>query len=294
MINHKYTYTVNFNTDELVLKSVARINKALHVTEQMYTITSGTLQDGLTGEKLEEGQAVVTQKTSTYRVSGTAGSTAVYDLVGEIAKGAMITRRTAGTILSKIEQAKFLMYRKNPEDFIRQVSRLITEEKARMIVDHITYHRTEGSYDSSVFTAEKPQEFSRAFRGKKSIQEYVFTDGYAKDGKSVEREFAERLDLESAVCVYAKLPKGFSIPTPVGNYSPDWAIAFNEGYDIRHVYFIAETKGSLSTLDIRPIEQGKIDCADRLYNILSKENITYGQVTTYESLLSVMEGIDKK
>jgi len=294
MINHKYTYTVNFNTDELVLKSVARINKALHVTEQIYTITSGTLQDGLTGEKLEEGQAVVTDKTSTYRVSATAGSTAVYDLVGEIAKGAMITRRTAGSILKKIEQAKFLMYRKNPEDFIRQVSRLITEEKARMIVDHITYHRTDGSYDSSVFTAEKPQEFSRAFRGKKSIQEYVFTDGYAKDGKSVERQFAERLDTESAVCVYAKLPKGFSIPTPVGNYSPDWAIAFNEGYDIKHIYFVAETKGSLSSLDLRPIEQGKIDCADRLYNILSKENITYGQVTTYESLLSVMEGIEKQ
>ena len=116
----------------------------------------------------------------------------------------------------------------------------------------------------------------------------MFVDGYAKDGKSIERKFAEDMDLAEEVCVYAKLPRGFSIPTPVGNYSPDWAIAFNKGM-VKHIFFIAETKGTMETLNLRPIEKAKIDCAKKLFRELSTADVVDDSVDSYQRLLDVME-----
>ena len=143
----------------------------------------------------------------------------------------------------------------NPEEFISKVIKLIKEQKATMIVEHISYNQTDGEYDSTIFTAEKSsQSFEKAFRANKHIQDYVFTDGTAE--RSVERRFVEDLDTAEEVCVYAKLPRGFAIPTPVGNYSPDWAIAFNEG-SVKHIYFIAETKGTMDSLNLKPNRTGE-------------------------------------
>ena len=159
-----------------------------------------------------------------------------------------------------------------------------------MIVEQITYCRTDGAYDSTIFTAEKNSDFSKAYRSKKNVQNYVFADGYAKDGNSVERRMAEDLDKAEEVCVYAKLPKGFAIPTPVGNYSPDWAIAFNKG-TVKHIFFIAETKGTMESLELRPIEQAKISCAKKLFNEMSTSNVVYHDVDSYQSLLNIMNSI---
>lgn len=162
--------------------------------------------------------------------------------------------------------------------------------KATMIVEHISYDQIEGKYDSSIFTAEKHASFDKAYRAKKHIQDYVFTDGTAE--KSVERRFAEELDGAKEVCVYAKLPKGFAIPTPVGSYSPDWAIAFYEG-TVKHIYFIAETKGTMESLELRPIEKAKISCARKLFNEISTENVVYHDVDSYQNLLNIMNSIEK-
>lgn len=178
------------------------------------------------------------------------------------------------------------MFKQNPEEFITKAIRLIKEQKATMIVEHITYDQIEKQYDGSIFTAEKGTgDFTKAFRAKKNIQDYVFTDGLAE--KSVERRFAKDMDDAEEVCVYAKLPKGFSIPTPVGNYSPDWAIVFNEG-TVKHIYFIAETKGTMESLNLRPIEQAKIACAKRLFNQLSTSKVKYHDVDSYQTLLNIM------
>ena len=147
----------------------------------------------------------------------------------------------------------------------------------------------EGEYDSTIFTAEKStQTFDKAFRATKAIQDYVFTDGSAE--KSIERRFVEDLDAAQEVCVYAKLPKGFHIPTPVGNYSPDWAIAFYEG-TVKHIFFVAETKGTMDSLNLRPIEQAKISCAKKLFNEMSTSNVKYHDVDSYQSLLNVMKSL---
>jgi type III restriction enzyme len=92
------------------------------------------------------------------------------------------------------------------------------------------------------------------------------------------------------VCAYAKLPRKFLIPTPMGNYSPDWAIAFNEGI-VKHIYFLAETKGTLSTLSQQPIEAGKIRCARKLFNEISTSLVKYHDITNYQELLDVMSKI---
>lgn len=177
----------------------------------------------------------------------------------------------------------------NPKEFITKVIRLINEQKATMIVEHITYDQIAGEYDSTIFTAEKNSaSIDKAFKDRKHIQDYVFTDGYAE--KSVERRFAEDLDTADEVCVYAKLPRGFHIPTPVGNYSPDWAIAFYEG-TVKHIYFIAETKGTMESLSLKPIEKAKISCARKLFNEISTENVKFHDVDSYQHLLDVMKSL---
>lgn len=123
----------------------------------------------------------------------------------------------------------------------------------------------------------------QAFHADKAIQDYVFTDGTAED--SVERRFAQSLDASQDVFIYAKLPKGFAIPTPVGHYSPDWAIVFHEGA-VRHIYFIAETKGTMDSLNLRPIEKAKIDCAKKLFTTLSNGMVTYDHVDDFQQLLN--------
>lgn len=207
-----------------------------------------------------------------------------YDLLGKIAEAAVLTRRTAAAILQGIRPMTFSMYRNNPEEFIKKVIRLIKEQKAAMIVEHISYDTIEGQYDSSIFTAEKHKlTMDRAYLSKKAIQDYVFTDGTAE--KSVERRFAENLDGAEEVFIYAKLPRGFYIPTPLGHYSPDWAIVFYEG-KVKHVYFVAETKGSMESLDLRPIEKSKIDCAKKLFEKLSDGLVSYDHVDSYQELLN--------
>lgn len=153
-----------------------------------------------------------------------------------------------------------------------------------MIVEHITYNQIEGYYDSSIFTAEKHgKSFEDAFPATKAVQDYVYTDGTAD--KSVERKFVEELDGSDEVNVYAKLPKGFSIPTPVGHYSPDWAIVFHEG-SVRHIYFVAETKGTMDSLNLRPIEKAKIDCAKKLFATISTGMIKYDHVDSFQQLMN--------
>ena len=212
-----------------------------------------------------------------------------YDLIGKVAEGTTLTRKTVSAILQGIRADKLYMFKNNPEEFITKVIRLINEQKATMIVEHISYDTIEGEYDSTIFTAEKnTQSFDKAFLAKKAIQDYVFTDGSAE--QSIERRFAEDLDAAEEVCVYAKLPRTFQIPTPVGNYSPDWAIAFYEG-TVKHIFFVAETKGTMETLNLRPIEQAKISCAKKLFNEMSNSKVVYHDVDSYQSLLNIMNSI---
>ncbi len=286
-INHKYAYTVSFDSDELIQKASSYINEKLNVSELMYTATVGQQKKDMNQYEIERGASFDGERTKTKKLDHAGSSKVKYDLVGKIAQGTTLTRRTVTAILKELEPKKLYMFKNNPEEFISKVIRLINEQKATMIVEHITYtESSEEPYDSNIFTAEKnSQSFAKAFAAEKAIQDYVFTDGTAE--QSVERRFAQELDKADEVCVYAKLPKGFAIPTPVGNYSPDWAIAFYEG-TVKHIFFIAETKGSMKSFDFRRIEEAKISCAEKLFNNISTSNIRYDVVDSYEKLLGIV------
>lgn len=288
-INHKYAYTVEFDSDELIKKSIEHINDKLFISELQYTTTIGRQKSEINEYELSRSDSFVRESSGTYTLKHAEVSQIKYDLIGKIAEATTLTRKTISKILQGIRIDKLYMFQNNPEEFITKVSRLINEQKATMIVEHISYDTIEGEYDSTIFTAEKnTQSFEKAFLAKKAIQDYVFTDGVAE--KSIERKFAEDLDAAEEVCVYAKLPRTFQIPTPVGNYSPDWAIAFYEG-KVKHIFFVAETKGTMESLELRPIEQAKISCAKKLFNEMSTSKVRYHDVDSYQSLLNVMNSI---
>ena len=275
-INHKYAYTVHYNSNELIEKAAISINANLEVNQLRYVVVTGE-QDSVDafGNTTSTSKQVATVSTSTVK----------YDLVGEIAKGATLTRRTVVEILKKLRGEKLVMFQNNPEEFIRNVVKIIKEQKATMIVEHISYNLIEGQYDSTIFTQEKhSQKIDKAYSAQKHIMDYVFSDS---DG---ERKFASALDGATEVCVYAKLPRAFQIPTPVGNYAPDWAIAFNKG-TVKHIFFVAETKGSLDSMELRGIEKAKIACARKLFNNVSTINVRYGAVASYEDLLNKVQGV---
>ena len=276
-INHKYVYTVHYDSKELIEKSIAAIDRDLTVTELKYVMTVGD-QDSV--------DTFGDTKTSTKALGAVSTSTVKYDLVGEVAKRTTLTRRTVATILRGIKPIKLAMFRNNPEEFIKNVSRIIKDEKATMIVEHIEYDQIDQTYDSEIFTQEKhSQSIAKSYSSKKSIMDYVFTDSEG------ERAFAADLDAATEVCVYAKLPRSFQIPTPVGNYAPDWAIAFNKGA-VKHIFFIAETKGSMDSMQLKEVERAKIGCAEKLFNNLSTSNVRYHKVDSYQTLLDIMKSMD--
>ena len=281
-INRKHAYTVSFSDDELRRKSIERINSDLRVSRLQYTLTVGGQKSQATRDEVQGGSSFGSVQTETRDVdAGTASVGVTYDLVGEVAQAAAITRRSAAAILAGIDANVFGLYRMNPEEFIKKAAALIVSEKATMVVEHISYHEIDDAYDEAIFTERMPDNASKAYEAKKNIQRFVFPDS---DG---ERRFAEDMDAAAEVAVYAKLPRTFQIPTPVGNYAPDWAIAFKEG-SVRHVFFTAETKGTMDTMELSGVENAKIACAKKLFNEMSTGDVRYHNVATYEDLLEVM------
>lgn len=275
-INHRYVYTVHYDSEELIKKCIAAIDKDLTVTQLKYVVTTGQQ-----GEGTDFDDKVNTRRQEIREVST---STVPYDLVGDIARGATLTRKTVVRILKGILTARLYLFKNNPEEFIRNVVKIIKEEKATMIVEHISYNQTEQTYDTDIFTQEKSrQTVDKAYSAQKHILDYVFTDSQG------ERKFAEDLDAANEVCVYAKLPRTFKIPTPVGNYAPDWAIAFNDNMGVKHVFFIAETKGSMDSMQLKGVEKAKIECAKKLFNSVSTSKVRYHEVNSYDALLNVMK-----
>ena len=277
------------DSNQLIQKSIGWINLKLFVSQLQYTSSIGEQKVNMSSNDIDSNNSFSNAKTSTKTLKNAPISNIKYDLIGKIAEGTVLTRKTVAEILTGISNEKIYLFAINPEEFISKVIKLIKEQKATMIVDHITYDKIEDKYDNEIFTIEKnTQSLDKAFLARKHIQNYVFTDGTAE--KSIERKFAESLDSSEEVCVYAKLPRGFKIPTPVGNYSPDWAIAFYEG-TVKHIYFIAETKGTMDSLNLRPIEQAKISCAKKLFNQISTSNVKYHDVDSYQSLMNIMNSL---
>ncbi len=282
-INRKAAYTVHFDTSELVKKCVRTLEKDLTVAALQYTVQRGQQKTTASVEDLKRGDAFALDETASGFLNSSIQSTVEYDLLGKLAADTQLTRRTIASILHGLSEAVFSQYRVNPEEFLSRAARLINEQKATVIVEHLTYDMVDERYDSDIFTREKAKEdFSKALAVSRHVYEYVFTDS------KNERDFVRELDSSVEVVVYAKLPRSFFIPTPVGNYNPDWAIAFQEG-QVKHIYFIAETKGSMSSMDLRKIEECKIDCARKFFSKITSEQVRYDVVNSYGKLMELVK-----
>ncbi|GAA1904572.1 type III restriction-modification system endonuclease [Lapillicoccus jejuensis] len=290
-INHKAVYQVEFDSAELINNCIHTLDKSLNVTVMQYLVEAGKQVVGMDVEKLEAGTGFRVSEAKVEHLAVSAGSTVKYDLLGEIAEKTQLTRRTCAAILTGVNPGTFAKFKQNPEQFITEAARLINEQKATVIVEHLTYDPLDNRYDSSIFTeSQTAKDLSKAGdKLKKSVYEYVVTDS------KIERSFVEKLDISDEVVVYSKLPRGFFIPTPVGDYNPDWAIAFRDDTTkIKHVYFVAETKGSMSTLQLRGVENAKIECARKFFASLNEkaehEDVKYDVVSDYTELMQLVAG----
>lgn len=290
-INHKAVYQVEFDSEELITNCIRTLDRALQVTVMQYLVEAGKQVVGLDVEQLEAGTGFKVSQTKVEHSAVSAGSTVKYDLLGEIAEKTQLTRQTCAAILTGIQAGTFAKFKQNPEQFITEAARLINEQKATVIVEHLSYDPLDSRYDSSIFTENQTaQDLSKAGdKLKKSVYEYVVTDS------KVERSFVEKLDVSDEVVVYSKLPRGFFIPTPVGDYNPDWAIAFRDDTTkIKHVYFVAETKGSMSTLQLKGVENAKIECARKFFaslnHMAAHDCVKYDVVKDYDTLLQIVAG----
>jgi len=282
-INRKAAYTVHFETPELVKKCATALDKELKVSPLQYTVQRGEQTESATAEALKQGDAFRLNETETDSLKASVQSAVKYDLIGKIAEDTQLTRSTISSILQGMNIAVFSQYKVNPEDFILKTSRILNEQKATVIVEHLAYNPVEDTHTLNIFTQEKPKDdFSKAIKTDRHIYDYVFTDS------KNERAFVQDLDSGTEVVVYAKLPKSFFIPTPVGTYNPDWAIAFKQG-QVKHVYFIAETKGSMSSMELRKIEECKIDCARKFFTKITSDQVKYDVVDSFSKLMELVK-----
>lgn len=280
-INLKTIYEVQFDTEQLIQDSKVKINAQLNIGDRVYEVKTGELEDG-TAEQMKEGSLVRESKRQYMKLKNDLYSNTVYDVVGEIEVQTNLTRRTIVEILKKIKQEKFLLIRKNPEEFIGKCSKLINEVKASLIINNIVYHKTEERHDAkTVFTNDK-----FALRKSELLKKHIY-DFLTSDSK-IESDFATALENSTEVVVYAKLPKSFYVSTPVANYSPDWAIVFDKD-KVRHIYFVAETKGSDSDMDLREIEKLKIHCATEHFKEINGAEVSFKKVANYDTLRQMLE-----
>ncbi len=279
-INQKTIYTVNFDSEELIKNAIEELDGHLKVGRVFFKIVSGEMKEIKSKDQLSAGTAFVKDESRTIEASDAVSQNVKYDLVGKIVEETGLTRKTIIRILQGIKPETFNQFKDNPEDFIIKTSGMINDQKASTIIQHITYDLCGDLYETDIFTDStiKGQLGKNAMKTEKHLFDHLVYDS------DNEKKFASNLDTSDEVAVYVKLPNSFFISTPVGKYNPDWAIAFYEG-DVKHIYFVAETKGSLSSLQLREVEKSKVECAREHFKAISGDKVIYDVVTSYQDLL---------
>ena len=284
-ISPKSVYVVDFDTDELIEKAIDSLNRNLNVPKIFFKVETGAMDEIKSKDSLLDGSAFSKSKSSTYNSNRQirASSSVKYDLVGKLVGETGLTRKAIVAILTGIEKSVFEQFKFNPEEFIIKATALINDEKATAIIQHITYNVLDEHYDTDIFTEPtiKGKLGTNAMKAQRHLYDHIVYDS------TNERDFATDLDTNTDVAVYVKLPDSFYIATPVGHYNPDWAIAFYEG-TVKHIYFVAETKGSMSSMQLRLIEESKIHCAREHFKAISNGNVVYDVVDSYQSLLDLV------
>lgn len=284
-INHKTYYTVDFKTDDLIDRAVIELDNHLQVTNINIQVVSGTLESIKSKDQLTAGTAMKQTKAETTSIHELVGEKVKYDLIGKLVEDTGLTRKAIVSILQRISPKTFMQFKANPEEFIIKAGNIINECKAIAVIEHVAYHKLDKKFDSDIFSASelKGRLGVNAMESEKSLYDLVVVDS-----QGIEMNFAKELETQNEVAVYTKLPGGFYINTPVGHYNPDWAIVFNENEDIKHVYFVAETKGSLEESQLRESERSKIACARKHFATIAGSSLIYDVVRNYNDLRNIL------
>ena len=284
-INHQTYYTVDFKTDELIEKAVVQLDNHLNVSDIHVRLVTGTMDRIGSKQQLQQGTAMRVTDSEMQSVHEEIGVEVRYDLIGKLVENTGLTRKAIVTILKKIRPTTFNQFKTNPEEFIIKAGNIINECKAIAVIEHVQYHKLDKQFKSDIFnsTTLKGKIGENAIESVKSLYDLVVVDS-----KGIEMNFAKELEERNEVAVYTKLPGGFYINTPVGHYNPDWAIVFKEGPDIKHIYFVAETKGSLEESQLRESERSKIECARRHFATIADSAVTYDVVRNYNDLRDII------
>lgn len=282
-INSKSVYVVDFDTEELIKKAIDSLDRKLRVSKIYFKVETGAMDQINSKEELVSGESFVKEESKNYGNVVAASSNVKYDLIGKLVDETGLTRRTVIQILQGIQPSVFNQFKDNPEEFIIKAAALINDEKATAIIEHITYDVMDEKYGTEVFTDPtiKGRLGVNAMKAKKHLYDHIVYDS------TNEKDFATELDTNRDVAVYVKLPDGFYISTPVGHYNPDWAIAFYEG-SVKHIYFVAETKGSMNSMQLRLIEESKIHCAKEHFKAVSNDEVVYDVIDSYKALLDIV------
>ena len=290
-INQKASYQIQLDSKKLIQDSISQIQQVSKerndkfVETLSYKLATGSQKDEMRHHDLEVRETFGTYETKTEQASIPAYSQVRYDLVGDIAENTQLTRKTVVEILKGISSVIFNQFKNNPEAFIREVSQIINSQQASMALQHLNYQLLGSGYpDSEIFTTNLVA--NDAYKTKNHIWDYVTTDS------KVEETFAKELDAAKEVLVYAKLPDNFKIPTPFGSYNPDWAIAFDTAL-VKEIYFVAETKGSILSEDLKLKERNKIESAKRFFETLNAQSlgndkVQYKVVSNINELMKVV------
>lgn len=283
-INSKSVYVVDFDSDELVKKAIEELDSKLRVAKIRITVQSGSMEKIDSKAQIASGDAMKLENTKEYDSTAAVSNSVTYDLVGKLVEATGLTRKDIVRILTGIQPSVFDQFKYNPEEFIIKAGNLINEQKATAIIEHITYNVVDEKYDTDIFTEPtiKGKLGTNAMKANRHLYDHIVYDS------TNEKEFAEKLDTCEDVAVYVKLPNGFYINTPVGHYNPDWAISFKKG-TVKHIYFIAETKGSMDTMQLKEMESSKIHCAREHFKAISSDSVKYDVVHTYEDLMDLLK-----
>lgn len=282
-INSKSVYVVDFDTDELVKKAIISLDKKLNVPKIYLKVETGAMKKIKSKDDLMSGMAFIKDGSAIHENTSVSSSNIKYDLIGKLVDETGLTRKAIIQTLQGIRSTTFEQFKNNPEEFIIKAAALINDEKATAIIQHITYNIIEEEYSTDIFTDPtiKGRLGINAMKVNRHLYDHIVFDS------TNEKKFVTEIDISKDVKVYVKLPDGFYISTPVGRYNPDWAIAFCEG-SIKHIYFVAETKGTMSSMQLRLIEESKIHCAREHFKAISNGEVVYDVIDSYDSLLNLV------
>ncbi|NNM84945.1 MAG: DEAD/DEAH box helicase family protein [Phycisphaerales bacterium] len=270
-IKYKTTFRVDFDSAALIAKCVREIENMPPVGKARFVFRRGRAMLDHGGVQMNE----VETSTHVY----TARDYQLPDIVSYLEEQTRLTRKSIVEILRKSQRLDD--FKNNPQKFSENIAQIISRVMRLFIVDGIKYEKIGDGfyYAQELFENQELSAYlnDNMIKSDKSVYEQVVY------GPDVEHKFAREFEDSKQVKLYAKLPDWFKIPTPLGNYNPDWAVVVElDGQE--KLYFVVESKGSIFADAIRPTEQAKIDCGKKHFEALDT-GVEFTKADTFDNFM---------